>query len=357
MKKIVINASTKYDLLIGQNLLQSAGELSRAVIKGGKIAVVTDSNVEKLYLQTVHNSLEAAEYNVYPYIFPAGERSKCAAEYAKILSFLADCGLTRADAVVALGGGVTGDLAGFAAATYMRGIRYIQIPTTLLAMVDSSVGGKTGIDLPEGKNLAGVFWQPSLVIADADTLQTLSPAEIKNGAAEIIKAGVLAGFELWDLLESGAAFTDGRVIALSAEYKKSVVESDEFEGGLRRLLNLGHTAGHAIELLSGYKIPHGAAVAKGLKLILDTGVKRGITGEETRNGIIKQLERAGLDTSLPFNINMSPQYTLREISRICAGDKKASDGNISLVVVHGIGDCRILSLPVDELEGFFYSAQ
>ncbi|MDR1093593.1 MAG: 3-dehydroquinate synthase [Clostridiales bacterium] len=345
MEKIIVNASKKYDILIGKGLLAQAGALSRAVLNGRKIALIADSNVAGLYLKPAREAFVQAGFEVLPFIFPAGEQSKRIAEYAGILSFLAQNGFARSDAVAALGGGVTGDLAGFAAATYMRGIQFVQLPTTLLAMADSSVGGKTGIDLPEGKNLAGAFWQPSLTVADAALLASLPETEIQNGAAEIIKAGVLAGGELWDLLQNGGKFTDENVIARAIRLKRDIVEADEFECGKRRLLNLGHTAAHAIELLSDYTIPHGAAVAKGLALILGAGVRRGLTGADTRGAVLKQLERAGLDTS--------PTFPIKDIARACAGDKKSAGGRIALIVARGIGDCRAEEMPLGGLEEFF----
>ena len=191
MKTVTVNASKSYDIKIGPGLLNSLGDEARKLGKAKKIALVSESNVYPLYGKQAESSLKDAGFEVFSFIFPAGEESKCSNTYLELLNFLADCKLTRTDLIVALGGGVVGDLAGFAAATYLRGIRFIQIPTTLLAAVDSSVGGKTAIDLPAGKNLVGAFWQPSLVLCDTDTLTSLPEDIFLDGCAEVIKYGIL----------------------------------------------------------------------------------------------------------------------------------------------------------------------
>lgn len=248
MKKIEVTASRNYTVHIGSGILPELGPLLRAQVPGERVCIVTDDTVQALYGAQAEASLTQAGFAVCTFAFPHGEQSKCAATYLKLLNFLAEQHLTRTDAIVALGGGVPGDLAGFAAATYLRGIAFAQVPTTLLAAVDSSVGGKTAIDLDAGKNLAGAFWQPCLVLCDYDTLQTLPEEIFADGCAEVIKYGVLGDEALFAHLEQyGLAFDRERVITRCVEMKRDVVAADEFDNGQRQLLNLGHTLGHAVE--------------------------------------------------------------------------------------------------------------
>ena len=258
VQTIEVHTAPAYEVTIGAGLLKTCGARLKTVLGGCRIAA--DSNVAPLYLETVCASLRDAGFAVCSYVFPAGEAHKNFTTLSAILEFLAESQLTRTDCVAALGGGVTGDMAGFAAASYLRGIRYVQLPTTLLSAVDSSVGGKTAIDLAAGKNLAGAFLQPAAVLCDTDCLRSLTAAVFADGAAEAIKTGVLSGETLFSLFEDGT-LTDApaEVIARCIRYKAGVVERDEKEQGERRKLNLGHTVGHAIEKCSGYAIPHGHA--------------------------------------------------------------------------------------------------
>lgn len=268
VQTIEVHTAPAYEVTIGAGLLRECGARLKTVLGGCRIAVAADSNVAPLYLETVCASLRDAGFAVCSYVFPAGEEHKNFTTLSAILEFLAESQLTRTDCVAALGGGVTGDMAGFAAASYLRGIRYVQLPTTLLSAVDSSVGGKTAIDLAAGKNLAGAFLQPAAVLCDTDCLRSLPAAVFADGAAEAIKTGVLSGETLFSLFEDGT-LTDApaEIIARCIRYKAGVVERDEKERGERRKLNLGHTAGHAIEKCSGYAIPHGHAVAVGLAVM------------------------------------------------------------------------------------------
>ena len=265
MKTVKVSASKEYEVIIGSGLLLSAGEKIRAVApKAEKAAIVSDDNVAPIYLEKVEKSLQAQGFQVCSFVFPHGEGSKNGRTYLEILNFMAANHISRSDLAIALGGGVVGDITGFAAATYLRGIKYVQLPTSLLAMVDSSVGGKTAIDLDEGKNLAGAFCQPELVLCDLDTLQTLSPDFFTDGCAEVLKYGVLGDRVLFDhLKERGQDFDREYVISRCVEMKRDYVCEDEFDNGVRRKLNLGHTIGHAIEKCSDYTIPHGHAVAAG----------------------------------------------------------------------------------------------
>ena len=299
----------EYNIQIGWGLLTWAGEELRAVLPGAsRIFVVTDSHVAPLYLERVRASLEGAGFQVTAHTVPAGESSKCAARLAELWEAMMAAGLTRTDAVAALGGGVVGDLAGFAAATILRGVDFVQIPTTLLAQVDSSVGGKTGVDIPQGKNLVGAFWQPVRVIADPDTLESLSPAVFADGMAEIIKAACIKDADFFSRLESGEAVRPEQLeqtILQAIDIKRGVVERDENETGERKLLNFGHTMGHALEKYYDYSaLSHGRAVALGMVLITEASQRQGLTEKGTVERICAVLERHGLPLSL---IHICPQ--------------------------------------------------
>ena len=262
--------------------------------------------------------------------------------YYMSMEFLASEHLTRTDCVAALGGGVTGDMAGFAAAVYLRGIRYVQLPTTLLAAVDSSVGGKTAVDLTAGKNLAGAFCQPAAVICDTDCLKTLPPDVFADGAAEAVKTGVLSDEALFALFEDGTLTADpGEVIARCVAYKAGVVERDEKEQGERKLLNLGHTVGHAIEKCSGYVIPHGHAVAAGLAVIARAAEALGWTEESLAARITACLSKNGLPTGT--------DYSAEALAEAALSDKKRAGGDITLVVPRKIGHCELRKVPVADL--------
>ena len=255
MNAVTVRASRQYDILIGQGLLPTLGAEAKKLGKAQKICVVSESSVYPLYGAAAEESLKSAGFSVVSYVFPAGEESKNGQVFLDLLNFLAENRLTRSDLIVALGGGVVGDLAGFAAASYLRGIRFIQVPTTLLAAVDSSVGGKTAIDLPAGKNLAGAFCQPSLVLCDTDTLNSLPLDIFRDGCAEVIKYGVLYDTKLFaHLEEKGLSFDREAVITRCVELKRDVVMEDEFDTGARMKLNLGHTVGHGVEAKSHFAI-------------------------------------------------------------------------------------------------------
>ena len=251
MKRIRVHASREYDVLIENGLFASLGALAKDVLKGKKVCIVSDTNVAPLYLDAAVKSLEESGFCAESFVFPAGEDSKNGRTYLSLLNFLAEIKLTRADALIALGGGVVGDLTGFAAATFLRGIDLIQIPTTLLSCVDSSVGGKTAIDLPAGKNLAGAFYQPKLVICDPEMLKTLPGSIFSDGCAEVIKYGLIDSASLMEKLANIHARKNlEEVICECVDMKRDIVESDEFDTGRRQLLNLGHTFAHSIEALS-----------------------------------------------------------------------------------------------------------
>ncbi len=339
MKTVHVNASKEYDVLIGNGLLETLGSHAAALGKGKKVCILSDSNVWPLYGNQAAESLKEAGFLVESFVFPAGEQRKNGSTYLELLMFLAEQKLTRSDLIVALGGGVVGDLAGFAAATYLRGIRFIQVPTTLLAAVDSSVGGKTAIDLPQGKNLVGAFWQPSLVLCDTDCLNTLPGEIFRDGCAEVIKYGVLYDTELFSYLQqTGLDFDRERVIARCVEWKRDVVAQDEFDTGARMKLNLGHTIGHGVEASSNFEISHGKAVAIGMAI-----VARSNSCPDTAR-IISVLEQFGLPTTCG--------YSAEALYECALSDKKRSGGTVNLIIPKTIGDCEIVPTPVEKILSF-----
>ena len=342
IRTIQVHTSPAYPVVIGGGLLARCGQQLRELLGACHVAVIADSTVAPLYLETVTGSLRAAGFAVSSFVFPAGEGSKNLSTLSDILEFLAREHLTRTDCVAALGGGVTGDMAGFAAACYLRGIRYVQLPTTLLSAVDSSVGGKTAIDLKAGKNLAGAFLQPAAVLCDMDCLRSLPAAVFADGAAEAIKTGVLDDESLFALFEDGTlTAAPEEVIARCVQYTAGVVERDEKEQNERRLLNLGHTVAHAIEKCSGYAIPHGHAVAAGLAIIARSAEALGWTEEPIAGRISACLAKNGLPTGT--------DYTAEALAEAALADKKRSGGDITLVIPKRIGACELKKVPVTEL--------
>jgi len=340
---IPVRTAPAYEVLIGGGLLRDCGVQLRKILGLCHVAVITDSTVAPLYLGTVSNSLREAGFAVSSCVFPAGEEHKNLSTLSDILEFLAEERLTRTDCIVALGGGVTGDMAGFAAGIYLRGIRCVQLPTTMLSAVDSSVGGKTAIDLKAGKNLAGVFLQPAAVLCDTDCLRTLPADVFADGAAEAIKTGVLSDESLFALFENGTlSAAPEEVIARCVAYKAGVVERDEREQGERRLLNLGHTVGHAIEKCSGFTVPHGHAVAAGLAIIARAAEKLNWAEEGVAERIAACLAQNGLPTGT--------EYPAEDLARAASADKKRSGSEITLVIPRRIGLCELKKLPVEELQ-------
>jgi 3-dehydroquinate synthase len=347
MSTTVIHAKTgrSYDIFVGCGLLNAAGTLIRPLAKTARIAVVTDSNVERLYGGQLMKTLTAAGFDAVMHSFPAGEKSKNHETLLGIYSFLAKNSFTRADLIVALGGGVVGDVAGFAAATYMRGMNFVQIPTTLLAQVDSSIGGKTAVDLVEGKNLVGAFWQPVGVICDPDALKTLDRRVFTDGMAEAIKHTLIRDRALFDRLSGGAA-VDEDFICRNIDIKRRVVERDERESGERMLLNFGHTLGHAIEKVYNFETyTHGEAVAVGMVMITRQSEKRGLTKPGTTALIENLLKKYGLPVSCPA--------PLKEIAAASVNDKKHAGGGITLVLLHDIGDAFLHRVSDAEFSEFF----
>ena len=345
MKTICVTASKDYCVHIGEGLLSDLGNYTISIKKPCKAAIISDSNVWPIYGNEAVNSLTVAGFEVIHYTFTAGEESKNGQIYLDILNFLASQQMTRSDLLIALGGGVVGDMTGFVAATYLRGISFIQVPTTLLAMVDSSVGGKTAIDLPAGKNLAGAFYQPDLVLCDINTLITLPTDVFRDGCAEVIKYGILYDSVLFEHLEkNGLTFDRQRVVSRCVELKRDVVADDEFDRGGRQKLYLGHTIGHAIEACSEFALTHGYSVAAGIAIVTRAAVTLGICTSEICKKICDTIRLFGLPTDTEF---CAHELYIRTLS-----DKKRSADSVNLIIPKSIGDCLIIPRKTDELESF-----
>lgn len=334
MTRVRVAVNPPYEAAVGAGLLDRLGELLRP-LAAGSVMVVTEENVAPLYLDRAAASLSAAGFTVRTAVLPAGEATKSAQYYVNLLERFAP--LTRSDTVLALGGGVVSDLAGFAAATYLRGIRSVNVPTTLLAMVDAAVGGKTGIDLPTGKNLVGAFCQPALVVCDPTLLTTLPPRELRSGWAEVIKTAILFDPPLFQRLKTGEAATE-QVIAACLQHKSAVLSRDVYDQGERQLLNLGHTLGHAVEVCSDYRVTHGEAVAVGI-----AGMARAFSRDAAE--IIALLEQFGLPTRTELSPHALAQAALR--------DKKRRGDTVTLVIPERIGGCTLRSVPANTLEDIF----
>jgi 3-dehydroquinate synthase len=350
-----------YPIVIGEGLIASAGRRIAAALPGARCAVVTDQNVAALYLAPLKESLEAQGLFLGDAVVAAGEASKSFPVLARLCETLLKLGVERGDCVVALGGGVVGDLAGFAASILRRGVRLVQAPTTLLAQVDSSVGGKTGIDTPQGKNLIGTFHQPSLVLADVSVLSTLAPREFRAGYAEVMKYGLLGDAPFFAWLEqhwpqvfSGDGGERLKAIETSVRAKASIVEADEREEtGKRALLNLGHTFGHALEAFAGYsdRLLHGEAIAIGMRLAFTYSVEQGLCPAEDAGCVERHLAAVGLPARIADILGKTP--TTGQLLRLMAQDKKVKGGKLALVLVRGIGEAFVeRDVPLDRLTAF-----
>jgi shikimate kinase/3-dehydroquinate synthase len=349
-----------YRIVIGPGLMRDAGSEIALLTKGGACAIVTDENVARLHLPALEASLDAAAVRHSRVVVPAGEGSKSIATYAEVSEALIARNLERSDLVVALGGGVVGDLAGFAAATLKRGTRFVQVPTTLLAQVDSSVGGKTGINSKHGKNLIGAFHQPSLVLADTSTLETLPQRDLRAGYAEVVKYGVIGDASFFARLESGwrdvlggkNALVDA--IATSCAAKAAIVSRDELERGERALLNFGHTFGHALEQLTAYdgtRLVHGEAVAIGMVLAMRLSARLGLCPPDDRLRLEAHLGAVGLPTKVS---EIADFYAGAEaVLRAMYQDKKVERGALTFILAHRIGDCFVAkNVDADEISAF-----
>ncbi|HYJ78863.1 MAG TPA: 3-dehydroquinate synthase [Longimicrobiaceae bacterium] len=327
-----------YEILVGNGLFTSIATVLSKFCPAHRYAVITDDRVAELYAVKLSRMLHSAGYRADVFAFQNGEGRKTRETWALVTDAMLEAGLGRDAAVIAFGGGVPGDLGGFVAATYMRGLPLVQVPTTLMAMIDSSVGGKAGVDAPAGKNLVGAFHQPECVVIDPDLLQTLPDAQLRAGLAEAVKHGAIADPQYLEWIESAAGeLLAGdpealcRLIVRSVEIKAEIVARDERESGPRKLLNFGHTIGHAVESLSGYSLLHGEAVAIGMVEEARIGERVGVTASGTSARLRKVLTRLGLPTSVP--IEMSPDDVLGWTRT----DKKAREGRVEYALIEGVG--------------------
>lgn len=347
MKKLRVNVGKGYDILIEKGILASCGEYIRKVSNAKKACIISDSNVFDIYGEQVESQLKENKFETFSYVFPAGEASKTTSTVISMVEFMAENKLTRGDLVVALGGGVTGDMAGFSAAMYLRGIDFVQIPTSLLAQVDSSVGGKTAVDLPQGKNLCGAFHQPILVLIDSNTLDTLTPHFFSDGMAEAIKTGCIKDKALFDRIanENGKEIIDD-IIYSCVSIKAGVVERDEKEHGERALLNFGHTPGHAIEKLHNFTtISHGEAVGIGMVMIAKAGEDAGFTPKGSADEIAAVLKK--------YELPITDENDMKEIISAMSADKKSTGTSIKFTLLHSIGDAYSHNIMNEDIPRFF----
>lgn len=345
--EMTVHTAKPYEILLERGLLSRAGEeCAKLFAPGARAMIISDSNVYPLFGEKVATSLREAGFRVFSCTFPAGEQSKQLSTVEGFYRALAENHFTRSDFVVALGGGVTGDMAGFAAATFLRGIDFVQVPTSLLAQVDSSVGGKTGVDLPFGKNLVGAFHQPRLVLIDPDTLDALPPHFFADGMGEVIKYGCIRDKDLFENLEKQDVKEHlEEVIFRCVDCKRRIVEADALEKGERMLLNFGHTLGHAMEKLRDFQgLSHGEAVGIGMVLLSQAGEKAGLTQPGTADRIAALLEKYGLPTKTTD--------TPTELAAAAALDKKNAGDNLHLILLQTIGESYIHTIPTAELQEF-----
>ncbi|MDH6364181.1 3-dehydroquinate synthase [Enterococcus sp. PF1-24] len=341
----------QYDILIENQGLKQVGTWAAKLWQSQKIAVITDETVDGFYGEVVMQALQAAGFTPYKFVVPVGEKSKSLSQVSNCYDFLAEQQFTRSDGILALGGGVVGDLAGFVAATYMRGIHFLQVPTTLLAQVDSSIGGKTGVNTTKAKNLVGAFWQPDGVLIDIATLQTLETRRIREGIGEIIKYAAIADQDLWQLLDS---FKDEYELLENAEavilaclkIKKKVVEEDELDNGIRLNLNFGHTIGHAIENTIGYGVvTHGEAVAIGMIQISKAAEAKGKMPADFTNQLTTLVEKFGLPITCE-------NWDEAELYQAITHDKKTRGSNLKLILVTAIGQAEIQQVAIEEMKDY-----
>ena len=357
MRIVSVNTEGRaYDILIESGLIKKIPEIIKNKYHDRKIALITDSNVFELYGKDLYQCLKNEGLSVVPIVFNAGERSKNIDELSRIYNKLANNSFTRSDVVIAFGGGVTGDMAGLAAATFLRGLGFVQIPTTLLAMVDSSIGGKVAVDLPQGKNLIGTFYQPDMVYTDPELLKSLSDKQFSNGMAELIKHGIIRDISLFNsIIDRAAGFnysalsdTLDQYIYDSCETKRKIVELDEFDNGIRQLLNFGHTVGHAIEKVENYNgMSHGEAISVGMVIMTLLTEKIGLTQKGEAQKLKKALHKLGLPVELP-NLNVS------ELINAISLDKKNRSGKITIAYIEQIGIGKLKQLDLNQVEGDLY---
>lgn len=340
MERLTVHASVQYDIFIGNGVRALLGEQLKAMFGAPKVCLLCDSNVAPLHLKEAADALAAQGFSAASFVFSAGEQSKSPETLFSLLEFLAERQFSRKDVLVALGGGVTGDLGGLASALFMRGMHLVQMPTSLLAMVDSSVGGKTAVNLAAGKNLAGVFRQPDLVLCDLDYLRTLPDKDFADGMAEVIKYGMIADRDLFDSVKDGDVKDKlEEIVTACVRIKRDVVSRDEFDTGERARLNFGHTLAHAIEKESGFSVSHGAAVAMGMVAICAIADAHGFSDVLTFPAVKAAVEHNGLSAVSPF--------PLPSLFAASVGDKKRSGNAITLVLPSEIGQCRLKTMALE----------
>ena len=342
MKIVRMKTHKEYNVIIDYGLLNRAGDYIYSAIGGDIAAIVTDDMVSSLYLERLRTSLKTANYQTAVFTLRNGEASKNVFTYSRVLEFLAENRITKSDVVVALGGGVVGDIASFAAATYMQGIPYAQIPTTLIAAVDSSIGGKTALNLDAGKNLVGAFHQPGVVLCDLEFLEKLPPRVFVEGCASVIKFAMIADDGLFHMLGNGNSLELKEIVARCVELKRDIVCEDELENGARSLLDFGHTIGHAIEHLSKYKISHGKATSIGMATETMAAVRLGMCDEECYDSLVGLLHKFGLPIRTRFEAD--------EVLRAAMTDKKRNGESMTLVFPRRIGKCILSSVNIEKYE-------
>ena len=350
MKTLHVNLPDHpYDIIVGRGYLDKAGEWVAGLWQPQKIVIITDSHVGPLYAERVKTALEANQFDVSVFTFPEGESSKVLATVELAYKYLADFGVTRSDGVIALGGGVVGDLAGFVASTYMRGMHFLQIPTSLTAQVDSSVGGKTGVNTAYAKNMVGTFTQPDGVLIDPDCLKTLGERELYEGMGEVIKCGLIADVALWEVLQGLTGEVDNllanaeTLIYHSCDVKRKVVVEDELDNGTRLYLNFGHTIGHAIEATAGYgKVMHGEGVAIGMIQITKVAENKGLVAK----GLTNQIRDMVIKFHLPTGLD---EWDVKQLATAMTLDKKARGAKIKTVLVPSIGQAMINEVAMSDI--------
>ncbi len=343
MEKIHVSATGSYDIIIEDGIIDKTGEYVEKLVKGRKAVLVTDDIVDGLYSERVEASLTKAGFVVYKFVMPHGETSKNAENFIKLLEFAAERRVSRSDVFVALGGGVVGDLTGFAASAFLRGISFVQLPTTLLAAVDSSVGGKTAIDLAAGKNLVGAFYQPKVVLCDTTTFNTLSEEIFADGMAEVIKYGAIIDRELWGWLKEPMGHDEiEKIVARCVSIKRDVVEKDEFDVGLRQILNFGHTIGHSIEVLSNYEISHGKAVAIGMSLVSEMSVENGYCKDDTLAAEMNEM-------LVRHNLPIDTEFETKALVEPIRSDKKGDSAGVNMILLEKIGQYIIKKTSFDDI--------
>ena len=346
MRVVEVTASKNYNVYVEKGILDFCGDIIKELVKGRRCVVISDTNVAPLYAQKVMESLNKSGFCTSLFEVEAGEESKSPENLVKAAEFCLDNGLTRSDVLVALGGGVVTDLCGLCGAIYQRGVAVVQIPTSLLAMVDASVGGKTAVNLSAGKNMFGVFNQPCAVICDSSVLSTLPEAEFSCGMAEVIKYAALAGGRVLEIIKENVHDNLDELIEECVKIKRDYVCSDEFDTGNRQFLNLGHTFGHAIERVSGFSVSHGSAVAVGMCIVASACEKRGLCSKQDREMLLNFCEK--------YQLPVSCEYPVEDLYTASLSDKKRDSGDINVVLFKGFGDCILEKILIDDLVGYLH---